>query len=169
MRLEYKDAYKEVNLETFSKEDATDAIDVLQVLTGNADKVLFKPADISPMQGVVMTEEKKQAVEAVEKKLPPLCYVVCDKFAICPNAGDTCDRMINRTKTQNKCVFLCGYTMNLDDFNLDYAQYKCTCCGHEYKISCCVDGEDITVKCGNCDAPIDLKWNTRRHRFDNID
>lgn len=167
MKLEYKDACKEVYLETCNKEDATDAIDVLQVLTGNTDKVLFKPTDVSPIQGAVMTEEKKQAVET--KNLPPLCYVVCDKYATCPNAGDTCNRIINRIKTQSKCSFLCGYTMDLEDFNLDYAQYKCTCCGQDYKISCCVDGENITVKCGNCDAPVDLKWNTRRQRFDNLD
>ena len=174
MRLEFKDANKEVNLETFESDNVKEVVDVLQVLlqekvaVQDTPKVFVKPPTV---KGIEEPTRTPKPVENVKLKVyPSLCYVECDRLSTCADAGtDKCEKhaWLNR-REHDTAKFKCGHSMNLSDFPLDIAEYTCECCGASYNASCSVDGEHFTVKCGKCEAPIDLKWNSRREIFDNL-
>lgn len=186
MRLEFKDANKEVNLETCNTDDTRDVIDVLSVLIGNEAKqrpVSGTPSDSKPMKNVQVDEKllaelkRKGTPKPVDndkmvksKVYPSLCYVECNRLSTCADAGtDKCQKYVWLNRREHSTAkFRCGHSMNISDFPLDIAEYTCGCCNARYVISCSVDGEQFTVNWGKCEAPIDLKWNARREIFDNL-
>lgn len=190
MRLEFKDANKEVNLETFESDNIKEVFDVLQVLLQDNKAVQRPvsgtPSDSKPMNNIqiekkLLAELKSKGATRTPKPVandkmvkskvyPSLCYVECNRLSICADAGtDKCQKYtwVNR-RDHDTVKFKCGHYMNISDFPLDIAEYTCGCCNACYVISCSVDGEHFTVNCGKCEAPIDLKWNSRREIFDNL-
>ena len=171
MRLEFKDANKEINIETqtmVGTEDIKHVVQVLKLLLHEVKpKVIVKP----PIVKRVEEPRTPKPVENIKSKVyPSLCYVECDRLSTCADAGtDKCQKYawINR-RDHETVKFKCGHSMNISDFPLDIAEYTCGCCNTRYVISCSVDGEHFTVKCRDCEAPIDLKWNARREIFDNL-
>nr|DAT50516.1 MAG TPA: DNA-directed RNA polymerase [Caudoviricetes sp.] len=192
MRLEFKDANKEVNVETqaIGTEDIKHVLQVLKLLLqdNKAKQIPISgtPSDSKPMKNVQVEEKLLAELKSKEatrtpkpvdndkmvksKVYPSLCYVECNRLSTCADAGtDKCQKYawVNR-REHNTVKFKCGHSMNISDFPLDIAEYTCGCCNAHYVISCSVDGEHFTVNCGKCEAPIDLKWNARREMFDNL-
>lgn len=171
MRLEFKDANKEINIETqaIGTEDIKHVLQVLKLLLHEVKpKVVVKPPTVKRVEEPTRTPKPVENVKL--KVYPSLCYVECDRLSTCADAGtDKCEKhaWLNR-REHDTAKFKCGHSMNLSDFPLDIAEYTCECCGASYNASCSVDGEHFTVKCGKCEAPIDLKWNARREMFDNL-
>ncbi len=171
MRLEFKDANKEINIETqaIGTEDIKHVLQVLKLLLHEVKpKVVVKPPTVKRVEEPTRTPKPVENVKL--KVYPSLCYVECDRLSTCADAGtDKCEKhaWLNR-REHDTAKFKCGHSMNLSDFPLDIAEYTCECCGASYNASCSVDGEHFTVKCGKCEAPIDLKWNSRREIFDNL-
>lgn len=170
MRLEFKDANKEINIETqaIGTEDIKQVLQVLKLLL--QPKVVVKPPTVKRVEEPIRTPKP---VENVKSKVYPsysLCYVECDRLSTCADAGtDKCQKYAWLNRRDHETVkFKCGHSMNLSDLPLDIAEYTCGCCNARYTASCSVDGEHFTVKCGKCKAPIDLKWNARREMFDNL-
>lgn len=193
MRLEFKDANKEVNVETqaIGTEDIKHVLQVLKLLLqdNKAKQIPISgtPSDSKPMKNVQVEEKLLAELKSKEatrtpkpvdndkmvksKVYPSLCYVECDRLSTCADAGtDKCQKYAWLNRREHDIVkFRCGhYSMNISDFPLDIAEYTCECCGARYVVSCSVDGEHFTVNCGKCKAPIDLKWNARREVFDNL-
>ena len=171
MRLEFKDANKEINIETqaIGTEDIKHVVQVLKLLLHEVKpKVVVKPPTVKRVEEPTRTP--KPIENDKEVKYPPLCYMECDRLSTCADAGtDKCQKYAWVNKREHDTVkFTCGHSMNISDFPLDIAEYTCGCCNTRYAISCSVDGEHFTVKCGKCEAPIDLKWNARREIFDNL-
>ena len=170
MRLEFKDANKEINIETqaIGTEDIKHVVQVLKLLLHEVKpKVIVKPPIV---KGVEEPRTPKPVENIKSKVYPSLCYVECDRLSTCADAGtDKCQKYawINR-RDRTTVKFKCEHSMNISDFPLDIAEYTCGCCNTRYVISCSVDGEHFTVNCGKCEAPIDLKWNARREMFDNL-
>lgn len=171
MRLEFKDANKEVNLETFESDNVKEVVSVLQVLLQEKVAVQDKPPTVKGIEEPTRTPKPVDNDKMVKSKVyPSLCYVECNRLSTCADAGtDKCQKYawLNR-REHNTVKFKCGHSMNISDFPLDIAEYTCGCCNARYVISCSVDGEHFTVNCGKCEAPIDLKWNARREIFDNL-
>lgn len=190
MRLEFKDVNKEVNVETqaIGTEDIKHVLQVLKLLLQDNKQrpVSGTPSDSKPMKNVqieekLLAELKSKGATRTPKPVdndkmvksrvyPSLCYVECNRLSTCADAGtDKCQKYawLNR-RERNIAKFKCGHSMNISDFPLDIAEYTCGCCNARYVISCSVDGEQFTVNCGKCEAPIDLKWNSRREIFDNL-
>lgn len=174
MRLEFKDANKEINIETqaIGTEDIKHVLQVLKLLLHEVKpKVVVKPPTVKRVEEPTRTPKPVDNDKMVKSKVYPfLCYVECDRLSTCADAGtDKCEKhaWLNR-REHDTAKFKCGHSMNLSDFPLDIAEYTCECCGASYNASCSVDGEHFTVKCGKCEAPIDLKWNARREMFDNL-
>lgn len=190
MRLEFKDANKEVNVETqaIGTEDIKHVVQVLKLLlqdnTAKQIPVSGTPSDSKPMKNVqveekLLAELKRKGKEpklinndkmVKSKVYPSLYYVECNRLSTCADAGtDKCQKYawLHR-RERDTAKFKCGHSMNISDFPLDIAEYTCGCCNARYVISCSVDGEHFTVNCGKCEAPIDLKWNARREIFDNL-
>lgn len=177
MRLEFKDANKEVNLETFESDNVKEVVDVLQVLlqgkvaVQDTPKVVVKPHTVKGIEEPTRTPKPVENDKMVKSRVyPSLCYVECNRLSTCADAGtDKCQKYawLNR-RDHDTAKFKCGHSMNISDFPLDIAEYTCGCCNAHYVISCSVDGEHFTVNCGKCEAPIDLKWNSRREIFDNL-
>ncbi len=171
MRLEFKDANKEVNLETFESDNVKEVVSVLQVLLQEKVVVKDKLPTVKGIGEPTRTPKPVDNDKMVKSKVyPSLCYVECNRLSTCADAGtDKCQKYawLNR-REHNTVKFKCGHSMNISDFPLDIAEYTCGCCNAHYVISCSVDGEHFTVNCGKCEAPIDLKWNARREIFDNL-
>lgn len=181
MRLEFKDANKEVNVETqaIGTEDIKHVVQVLKLLLQDnkavheevKPKVVVKPPTVKGIEEPIRTPKPVENDKMVKSKVyPSLCYVECNRLSTCADAGtDKCQKYawINR-RDYDTVKFKCGHSMNISDFPLDIAEYTCGCCNARYVISCSVDGEHFTVNCGKCEAPIDLKWNARREIFDNL-
>lgn len=171
MRLEFKDANKEVNLETFESDNVKEVVSVLQVLLQEKVAVQDKPPTVKRVEEPTRTPKPVDNDKMVKSKVyPSLCYVECNRLSTCADAGtDKCQKYawLNR-RERDTAKFRCGHSMNISDFPLDIAEYTCGCCNAHYVISCSVDGEHFTVNCGKCEAPIDLKWNARREIFDNL-
>lgn len=171
MRLEFKDANKEINIETqaIGTEDIKHVLEVLKLLLHEVKpKVVVKPPTVKRVEEPIRTPKPVENVKS--KVYPSLCYVECNRLSTCADAGtDKCQKYawINR-RDHNTVKFKCGHSMNISDFHLDIAEYTCGCCNTHYIVSCSVDGEHFTVNCGKCKAPIDLKWNARREMFDNL-
>lgn len=171
MRLEFKDANKEVNLETFESDNVKEVVSVLQVLLQEKVVVKDKLPTAKGIEEPTRTPKPVDNDKMVKSKVyPSLCYVECNRLSTCADAGtDKCQKYawLNR-RERDTAKFRCGHSMNISDFPLDIAEYTCGCCNAHYNISCSVDGEHFTVNCGKCEAPIDLKWNARREVFDNL-
>lgn len=171
MRLEFKDANKEVNLETFESDNVKEVVSVLQVLLQEKVVVKDKPPTVKGIEEPTRTPKPVDNDKMVKSKVyPSLCYVECNRLSTCADADtDKCQKYawLNR-RERDTAKFRCGHSMNISDFPLDIAEYTCGCCNAHYNISCSVDGEHFTVNCGKCEAPIDLKWNARREIFDNL-
>ena len=171
MRLEFKDANKEINIETqaIGTEDIKHVLQVLKLLLQDKKavhegkpKVVVKPPTVKRVEEPTRIPKPVDIGKIVKSKVyPSLCYVECDRLSTCADAGtDKCQKYawLNRR----------GHSMNISDFPLDIAEYTCGCCNAHYIASCSVDGEHFTVNCDKCEAPIDLKWNARREIFDNL-
>lgn len=177
MRLEFKDANKEVNLETFESDNVQEVVNVLQVLLQakvaihDKPKVVVKPPTVKGIEEPTRTPKPMESDKMVKSKVyPSLCYVECNRLSTCADAGTAkCQKYawVNR-REHDTVKFKCGHSMIISDFPLDIAEYTCGCCNTCYVVSCSVDGEKFTVNCGKCEAPVDLKWNARRERFDNL-
>ena len=168
MRLEFKDANKEVNLETFESDNIQEVVNVLQVLLQAKVAIQDKPKVVVKPPTVKGIEEPTRMVKS--KVYPSLCYVECNRLSTCADVGTAkCQKYawVNR-REHDTVKFKCGHSMIISDFPLDIAEYTCGCCNTRYVVSCSVDGEKFTVNCGKCEAPVDLKWNARRERFDNL-
>lgn len=174
MRLEFKDANKEVNIETqaIGTEDIKHALQILKLLLQDKKAVHeVKPPTVKRVEEPTRTSKPVENDKMVKSKVyPSLCYVECDRLSTCADAGtDKCQKYAWVNKREHDTVkFKCGHSMNISDFSLDIAEYTCGCCNTRYTVSCSVDGEHFTVNCGKCEAPIDLKWNARREMFDNL-
>lgn len=174
MRLEFKDANKEINIETqaIGTEDIKQVLQVLKLLLHEVKpKVVVKPPTVKRVEEPTRTPKPVDNDKMVKSKVyPSLCYVECDRLSTCADAGtDKCQKHAWLNRRDHETVkFKCGHSMNLSDFPLDIAEYTCGCCNTHYIASCSVDGEHFTVNCGKCKAPIDLKWNARREMFDNL-
>lgn len=168
MRLEFKDANKEINIETqaIGTEDIKHVLQVLKLLL--QPKVVVKPPTVKRVEEPIRTPKPVENVKS--KVYPSLCYVECDRLSTCADAGtDKCEKYAWLNRREHETVkFKCGHSMNISDFPLDIAEYTCGCCNAHYTASCSVDGEHFTVNCGKCKAPIDLTWNARRKIFDNL-
>ncbi len=177
MRLEFKDANKEVNVETqaIGTEDIKHVVQVLKLLLQDNKAVHevkpLKPHTVKGIEEPTRTPKPVENDKMVKSRVyPSLCYVECNRLSTCADAGtDKCQKYawVNR-RDHNTVKFKCGHSMNISDFPLDIAEYTCGCCNARYVISCSVDGERFTVNCGKCEAPVDLKWNARREIFDNL-
>ena len=180
MRLEFKDANKEINIETqaIGTEDIKHVLQVLKILLQDKKavhevkpKVVVKPPTVKRAEEPTRTPKPVDNDKMVKSKVyPSLCYVECNRLSTCADAGtDKCQKYawLNR-RERDTAKFRCGHSMNISDFPLDIAEYTCGCCNARYVVSCSVDGEHFTVNCGKCKAPIDLKWNARREVFDNL-
>lgn len=180
MRLEFKDANKEINIETqaIGTEDIKHVLQVLKLLLQDKKavhevkpKVVVKPPTVKGIEEPTRTPKPVDNDKMIKSKVyPSLCYVECNRLSTCADAGtDKCQKYAWVNKREHNTVkFRCGHSMNISDFPLDIAEYTCGCCNARYVISCSVDGEHFTVNCGKCEAPIDLKWNARREIFDNL-
>lgn len=180
MRLEFKDANKEINIETqaIGTEDIKHVLQVLKLLLQDKKavhevkpKVVVKPPTVKRVEEPTRTPKPVDIGKIVKSKVyPSLCYVECNRLSTCADAGtDKCQKYAWLNRREHDIVkFKCGHSMNISDFPLDIAEYTCGCCNAHYIASCSVDGEHFTVNCGKCEAPIDLKWNARREMFDNL-
>lgn len=180
MRLEFKDANKEINIETqaIGTEDIKHVLQVLKLLFQLDNpkhevkpKVVVKPPTVKEVEEPTRTPKPIENDKLEKSKVyPSLCYMECDRLSTCADAGtDKCQKYAWLNRREHDIVkFKCGHSMNISDFPLDIAEYTCGCCNARYNASCSVDGEHFTVKCGKCEAPIDLKWNARREMFDNL-
>lgn len=179
MRLEFKDANKEINIETqaIGTEDIKHVLQVLKLLLQDKKAVhevkpkVVKPPTVKRVEEPTRTPKPVDIGKIVKSKVyPSLCYVECDRLSTCADAGtDKCQKYAWLNRREHDIIkFKCGHSMNISDFPLDIAEYTCGCCNAHYIASCSVDGEHFTVNCGKCEAPIDLKWNARREMFDNL-
>ena len=129
MRLEFKDANKEVNLETFESDNVKEVVDVLQVLlqakVAVQDKVV-KPPTVKGIEEPTVTPKPIENDKMVKSKVyPSVCYVECDRLSTCADAGtDKCQKYVwlNR-RDHNTVKFKCGHLMKISDFPLDIAKY----------------------------------------------
>ena len=175
MRLEFKDANKEINIETqaIGTEDIKHVLQVLKLLLQNNKKVVHE-VKFPTVKGIGEPTRTPKPVDndkmVKSKVYPSLCYVECNRLSTCADAGtDKCQKYTWLNRRDHETVkFKCGHSMNISDFPLDIAEYTCGCCNTHYIASCSVDGEHFTVNCGKCKAPIDLTWNARRKIFDNL-
>lgn len=88
----------------------------------------------------------------------------------CPSCKDIIITNKNRCTDDNFHCTKCDTDIPVKDSEGVYGDYKCPYCGTYHKVGIHVpeDHPNISVKCRDCEAPIDLEYNAKKKKYQSM-
>lgn len=97
-------------------------------------------------------------------QLPPIRVIEC------PSCKDIIITNKNKCTDDNFHCTKCNTDIPVKDDEGVFGDYKCPYCGTYHKVGVHVTGDypSISVKCKDCEAPIDLEYNAKKKKYQSM-